>query len=68
MRPRDQLEIRLSSMDEDEDHRDVADLSAAERLGFMWQLTKDAWAFKGETERAESRLQRHVVRLERRAR
>jgi hypothetical protein len=31
----------------------------------MWQLARDAWAFKGEPEHAESRLQRHVVRIHR---
>ena len=44
---------------------DVSGLSPAERIGMMWQLAQDAWTFKGEPERAESRLQRHVVRLRR---
>jgi hypothetical protein len=47
-------------------HDDVAELSPAERIGMMWQLALDAWAFKGETLHAESRLQRHVVRVHRR--
>jgi hypothetical protein len=37
-------------------------------MELMWQLTVDAWAFKGEPEHAESRLQRHVVRVVRRGR
>lgn len=39
--------------------------SAAERISMMWRLARDAWAFKGEAERAESRLQRHAVRVRR---
>jgi len=37
----------------------------AELMDIAWQLTCDVWAFKGG-ENAESGLQRHVVRLERR--
>jgi len=40
-------------------------LSAAERLGMMWQLTLDAWAFTGDGG-AESRLPRHIVHVHRR--
>ena len=42
--------------------RELRALSPAERLGMMWQLAIDAWAFKGDPI-AESRLQRHVVRI-----
>jgi hypothetical protein len=41
-----------------------AELSAPDRLRMMWQLTLDAWAFKGD-DSAQSRLPRHVVRVER---
>jgi len=44
---------------------DLGSITAAERLDMMWQLTIDAWAFKGETI-AQSRLPRHVVRIVRR--
>jgi hypothetical protein len=47
-------------------HEDVAALTPAERIGMMWQLALDAWAFKGDTQHAQSRLQRHVVRIHRR--
>jgi len=40
-------------------------LTAAERLGMMWQLTLDAWSFAGE-HFAESRLPRHIVSIHRR--
>lgn len=39
--------------------------TAVERFSMMWQLTLDAWAFRGESI-AESRLQRHSVRVLRR--
>ena len=43
----------------------LAEATAAERMGMVWQLTLDAWAFKEPTV-AESRFQRHVVRVVRR--
>ena len=33
-----------------------------ERMGLVWQLTLDAWAFK-DPKLAESRFQRHAVRI-----
>ena len=33
-----------------------------ERMGQVWQLTLDAWAFK-DPDLAESRFQRHAVRV-----
>ena len=44
---------------------DLDSTTVAERLDMMWQLTIDAWAFKGEAI-AQSRLPRHVVRIVRR--
>ena len=52
---------RLSDQGVEDDLRDT---TVAERLEMVWQLTLDAWAFKGEP--VEPRLPRHVVRLERR--
>ena len=40
----------------------LAEATAAERMRMVWQLTLDAWAFK-EPMVAESRLQRHAVRV-----
>ena len=40
----------------------LAEATAAERIRMVWQLTLDAWAFKEPTV-AESRFQRHVVRI-----
>ena len=60
-------EVRVSSL-RDQERSDAHDLSRttpAERLQMMWQLTVDAWAFKGE-QVAELRLPRHIVRVLRR--
>lgn len=61
------MPVRL--LDHYDDGNDgVAERTPDERLAMMWQLTRDAWAFTEHAERAESRLQRHVVRAERRER
>lgn len=57
--------IRVLSVKDEGTGRDVAELTPGERMGLMWQLAVDAWTFKGEPEHAESRLQRHVVRVRR---
>jgi hypothetical protein len=66
MANRDDVRVRILQKHEDGDRGDVAELTPADRLGMMWQLACDAWAFKGDTEHAQSRLQRHVVRVHRR--
>ncbi len=61
------MSVRVSNL-RDQDRSDVQDLSnttPAERLQMMWQLTVDAWAFKGEPV-AELRLPRHIIRVLRR--
>ena len=57
--------IRVRSLTKAEEDSDVAELTPGERIDLMWQLAVDAWTFKGEPEHAESRLQRHVVRIRR---
>ena len=59
---RNQMPVRIRIAGEDTMARELRALSPAERLGVMWQLAIDAWAFKGDSI-AESRLQRHVVRV-----
>ncbi len=66
MSDREDIRIRVIDRKQDGGRQDVADLTPGERIGLMWQLARDAWTFKGEPERAESRLQRHVARFERR--
>lgn len=57
--------IRVRTIAEAEEGSDLAYLTPGERMDLMWQLAVDAWTFKGEPEHAESRLQRHVVRVRR---
>ena len=57
-----QKTLRVTKLIEQGKDDDLRSTTAGERLGMMWQLTVDAWAFKGE-DVAESRLSRHVVRV-----
>ena len=68
MAQQDRQRVRIVGRADGEGHCDVAEMTPAERLAMMWQLTRDAWAFKDGGQHAESRLQRHVVRLRRRER
>jgi hypothetical protein len=54
--------VRVSRLDEQGTEPDLLKATPAERLAMMWQLTLDAWAFAGD-KRAESRLQRHIVKV-----
>jgi hypothetical protein len=56
---------RLSDQGADADLR--ATTTPAERIGMMWQLAMDAWAFMGEP-LDDTRLRRDIVRLVRRKR
>jgi hypothetical protein len=62
---RSRTRVRIRRLHEDDGRADVAELTPSARLAMMWQLARDAWAFKGEPQHAESRLQRHVVRVRR---
>lgn len=57
-------EIRVRTLHDQDtsDRDDFSRTTPAERLQMMWQLTVDAWAFKGERV-AELRLPRHIVRV-----
>lgn len=56
--------IRVKRLHEIGKDVDLESTTPGERLSMMWQLTLDAWAFKGET-LAEHRLPRYIVRLHR---
>ena len=56
--------VRLSSLKEQGQERDLVEKTHAERLEMVWPLTVTAWAFRGESI-AQLRLQRHIVRLRR---
>lgn len=63
--PTETKNIRVSTLREQNETDDLSKTTPAERLQMMWQLTLDAWAFKGEPI-AELRLPRHIVRVLRR--
>lgn len=63
--------FRLRRLDEQRSNDDLAEYTPAECVEMVWPLTQQAWAFKQaaastEEDRAQSRLQRHAVRLRRR--
>ena len=59
--------VRIRRLDEQGTEPDLESMTAAERMGMVWQLTQDAWAFKGEN-CTEEPLQRHIVRVIRKGR
>jgi len=64
-RERSTYAVRKTTLSQQDEDPELANTTAAERLGMMWQLTLDAWAFTGDPV-AESRLPRHLVRVLRR--
>jgi hypothetical protein len=55
--------VRKTSLrGQETDHQDLLQTTAGERLGMMWQLALDAWAFTGQP-LAESRLSRPIIRV-----
>lgn len=65
MSDRSEIEVRIRPLSEQGREPDLQTTSMAERIEMMWQLALDAWAFQ-EGGAGESRLQRHVIRIERR--
>ena len=60
--------VRKMKLSEQEDAGDIrAFVKPEDRLAVVWQLSKNAYAFKGEPV-AEPGLHRHIVRLFRRKR
>ncbi len=57
------IEVRKTTLKEESD--DLKNTTPQQRWAMMWQLAKDAWAFKGE-QVAEPGLYRHIVRIYRR--
>jgi hypothetical protein len=56
--------VRKTTLSEADNRDDLKDKTPAERIGMMWQLALDAWAFK-ENLNVEPRLQRHIVVIKR---
>ena len=63
----DRGSIRTVNLHDQNSESDLAGMTPADRIGMMWQLALDAWAFMGEPV-AEPGLQRHIVRILRRER
>ena len=61
------MPTRLSRLGDPPDESFVDGLTPAERMELVWPLTLQAWSFMQGTE-GEPRLQRHAVRVVRRAR
>ena len=54
--------VRVTRLEDQGAEADLKETTASERLAMMWQLTVDAWLFKGE-DIAKSRLQRHITHI-----
>jgi hypothetical protein len=55
---RDHAKLVDMTVDEDE----YADISPAERVSFIWELTAEVWSLGGD-DSAQSRLQRNITNL-----
>ena len=66
MTDRSHWPIRKFKLGEEEED-DYSRFTPSERFAMVWEITKDAWAFKDPSWR-ESRLRRDVVRITRRGR
>jgi len=64
--PIETKKIRVFKLQEQDKHDDLRSMTPALRLEMMWQLTLDAWTFKGEPVAgcALSRTVLRVIRLE----
>ncbi len=60
----DPAPARIRALHERAEDNDFEGMTPAQRVGMMWQLALDAWAFQGSGD-AESRLPRHIVRIQR---
>lgn len=56
--------VRIVSLHEQDSDSDLQNTTPSERIGMMWQVALDAWAFKGEP-LAESGLPRHIINIQR---
>ena len=56
--------MRIVKLSDQGNEPDLEQTTPTQRLAMMWQLALDAWAFTGES-RAESRLPRHAVFIQR---
>jgi hypothetical protein len=61
----DRSRLQVVALHDQDNNADLENTTPAERIGMMWQLALDAWAFMGEPV-AEPGLPRHIVRVLRR--
>jgi len=59
------IKVRKSRLQNQGNDDDLRETTPAERLAMLWPMTLSAWSFRGDF-RAESRLQRHIVHIQRR--
>jgi hypothetical protein len=62
------LRVRVVTRSEDVVGKDTIDMAPEERIAMMWPLAQSAWAVSDRSSDAQSRLPRHVVRVQRRRR
>jgi len=62
------LRVRVVTRSEDVVGQDTVDMAPEERIAMMWPLAQSAWAISDRSNDAQSRLPRHVVRVQRRRR
>jgi len=65
---RAKLRVRIVARSEDVAGQDTIDMAPEERVAMMWPLAQSAWAVSDRSNHAQSRLPRHVVRVQRRRR
>ena len=63
-KPSNRTKVVRSILKDQRDDGYIADATPAERIGMVWQLTLDVWAFL-DPQSAKSEFQRHVVRVKR---
>ncbi len=63
---RKNLKVRVTTLKEQDYDPEVAAMTPAERISFVWTVTEAGWAFTGKP--LAERLPRHVVRVCRRER
>ena len=56
--------LHIKRLSDELDKEDYQLMSSANRLSIMWQITLDAWAFKGEPV-TDHRLPKHIVNIKR---
>lgn len=64
MKDRSHWPAKLTTLSEQDNHIGLENTTADERVGMMWQLAVQTWAFMGE-DVAEQEFQRHLGGIER---